>query len=116
MKELSQCCNKPKVANYSDEGTGAYLCQGCLGEFIPTTPIEEAIKRRESKMYHYYKSVFVDGFEGGYPAEYDDELLKIRREAIAEITKQIEKFAHKEMKDGNHAYEKLLILLKTFYI
>lgn len=34
-QELSKCCNKPKVANYSDEGTGCYLCQGCLGEFIP---------------------------------------------------------------------------------
>lgn len=35
MVELSKCCSKPKVANYSDEGTGCYLCQGCLGEFIP---------------------------------------------------------------------------------
>lgn len=34
-KELSKCCNKPKVSNYEDEGTGCYLCQGCLGEFIP---------------------------------------------------------------------------------
>ncbi len=33
--EISKCCGKPKVANYSDEGTGCYLCQGCLGEFIP---------------------------------------------------------------------------------
>ncbi len=53
--------------------------------------IQEAIERRESKMYRYYKSVFVDGFEGGYPVEYDDELLKIRREAIAEERKRIEK-------------------------
>lgn len=35
IEQVSQCCGKEKVANYSDEGTGCYLCQGCLGEFIP---------------------------------------------------------------------------------
>lgn len=34
-KQKSKCCGKEKVANYSDEGTGCYLCQDCLGEFIP---------------------------------------------------------------------------------
>lgn len=40
-KEISICCGKEKVANYTDEGTGCYLCQGCLGEFIPQ-PDKEA--------------------------------------------------------------------------
>lgn len=38
---------------------------------------------------------------------------EIRADERAKITKQIEEFAHKEMKDGNWAYEKLLILLKS---
>lgn len=37
----------------------------------------------------------------------------IRADERAKIAKQIEEFAHKEMKDGNWAYEKLLILLKS---
>jgi hypothetical protein len=41
---------------------------------------------------------------------------EIRADERVMVTKQIEEFAHKEMKDGNWAYEKLLILLKTFYI
>ncbi len=30
------------------------------------------IKERDSKMWGYYKSVFEEGFEGGYPAQWDD--------------------------------------------
>ena len=41
---------------------------------------------------------------------------EIRADEREKIAKTIEEFAHKEMKDGNWAYEKLLILLKTFYI
>lgn len=32
----------------------------------------EFMKRRDSKMYSYYKSVFEDDFEGGYPIDWDD--------------------------------------------
>jgi len=42
-EEKSKCCGKEKVANYSDEGTGCYLCQGCLGEFIPTDEVKESV-------------------------------------------------------------------------
>lgn len=41
IKEISKCCGKPKVSNYTDEGTGCYLCQGCLGEFIPQDTAEK---------------------------------------------------------------------------
>jgi len=47
----------------------------------------KSLSERESKMYHYYKSVFVDGFEGGYPVEYDDALIELVR-AEKELSKQ----------------------------
>lgn len=37
--------------------------------------IQKKIDEREAKMYAYYKSVFIDGFEGGYSQAYDDELI-----------------------------------------
>lgn len=73
MKELSKCCNKPKVANYTDEGTGCYLCQGCLGEFIPTTPKEEERLREEFRKLNHCGSLQI----------IEDYILKTRREAIA---------------------------------
>ncbi len=45
----------------------------------------QILSRRESKMYHYYKSVFVDDFEGGYPIEYDDELKEFLLQTLTEI-------------------------------
>lgn len=39
--------------------------------------ILKAIVQRESKMYGYYKSTFVDGYEGEYSQEYDNELLAV---------------------------------------
>lgn len=58
-----------------------------------TTNNEEELKkiiaRREGKMYGYYKATFDDDFTGGYPVEYDKELIdfcsSVRRE-----TKRIE--------------------------
>ena len=55
-----------------------------------TTNNEEELKRiiarRENKMYEYYKSVFCDDFTGGYPIEYDKEILdfrsSVRRETV----------------------------------
>lgn len=37
--------------------------------------VMELIRKRESKMYGYYRSVFEDGFEGGYPIAYDQEIV-----------------------------------------
>ncbi len=45
--EKSKCCGKPKVSNYTDEGTGCYLCQGCLGEFIPQDTSEKKCRGYE---------------------------------------------------------------------
>lgn len=42
----------------------------------------KVIERRGSKMYSYYKAVFKDDFVGGYPIDYDDELIKFHSETI----------------------------------
>lgn len=96
MKTLSKCCNKPKVVNYTDEGTGAYLCQGCLGEFIPTTPKEEEILqswlKRQSDGGQYidggnnYEEYCLDGY-----FNLRELVSSIRREAIAERDEEIVK-------------------------
>jgi len=62
-----------------------------------TTNNEEELKRiiarRENKMYEYYKSVFCDDFTGGYPIEYDKEILdfrsSVRRETVEAVRKSI---------------------------
>lgn len=61
-----------------------------------TTNNEEELKkiiaRREGKMYGYYKATFDDDFTGGYPVEYDKELIdfcsSVRRETL-EATRKI---------------------------
>lgn len=47
--------------------------------------IQQAIARRENKMYSYYKSVFVEGFDGGYPIEWDEELLSLAEKEWKQI-------------------------------
>ena len=47
--------------------------------------IKKLISERESKMYHYYKSVFTEDFEGGYPIEYDEELLKVEQNLLNKV-------------------------------
>jgi len=61
-----------------------------------TTNNEEELKkiiaRREGKMYGYYKATFDDDFTGGYPVEYDKELIdfcsSVRTETV-EACKQL---------------------------
>lgn len=48
---LSQCCGKPKVENYSDEGTACYLCQSCLKEFIPTVNPNEINSKLTAELF-----------------------------------------------------------------
>jgi len=47
--------------------------------------IKKLISERESKMYGYYKSVFEEGFDGGYPVEYDEDLLKVEQVIMKKI-------------------------------
>lgn len=62
-----------------------------------TTNNEEELKkiiaRREGKMYGYYKATFDDDFTGGYPVEYDKELIdfcsSVRRETVEAVRKSI---------------------------
>ncbi len=44
--------------------------------------IAQLLSERESKMYHYYRSVFEDGFEGGYPAEYDEPITTLYNRGV----------------------------------
>lgn len=60
-RELSQCCGKEKVANYADEGTGCYLCQGCLGEFIPRSPDNFSEKTLAEFERFYLQAMGVSG-------------------------------------------------------
>lgn len=39
--------------------------------------IKKAFRERERLMYHYYRSVFTEGFELGYPMAYDDDFLNV---------------------------------------
>jgi len=74
--------------------------------------ILEILERRESKMYSYYKSVFVDGFEGGYPANYDIEIIedidKVREQTIEECEKCVPEmqgnFDSRNIKDVKAGY------------
>ena len=36
--------------------------------------LKKAIEERDSKMFKYYKSVLLHGYEGGYPMEWDKEI------------------------------------------
>lgn len=57
--------------------------------------IEEIIKERDSKMYGYWKSVFQDGYEGGYPIEWNTEVVnKINSQVQAEKEQLKEFFLH----------------------
>ena len=71
--------------NWKTNPVGGTQCERCgqwMGvpvwppECNPTTEKdwEKLLSERESKMYRYYKSVFVDGFEGGYPMDWDEPL------------------------------------------
>lgn len=39
--------------------------------------VMKALARRESKMYHYYETVFNHDFEGGYDMSNDDEIISL---------------------------------------
>ena len=52
--------------------------------------IEKVIADRESRMYQYYKSVFIDGFEGGYNEEYDDGIKSLLSNALSSLEKKVE--------------------------
>lgn len=60
---------KPTMKNLDRE-----LCINFIESLLSSYKQElaEKIKERDSKMYGYYKSVFEEGFEGGYPVEWDD--------------------------------------------
>lgn len=53
---------------------------------------EEALKGlielRDSQMYGYWKSVFQDGFEGGYPIEWNKEFISAISKQISEAEKR----------------------------
>ena len=51
--------------------------------------IKKLISERESKMYGYYSSVFKEGFEGGYPMEYDKDLLEVEQELIKKVKQEL---------------------------
>lgn len=38
--------------------------------------IKKILAERDSRMYSYYRSVFTEDFELGYPARWDDEVIK----------------------------------------
>lgn len=78
-----------------------------VNTLLPSKPSEEESESELQKMAYEWEKRSLGLVE--VEAE-------IRADERSKIAKQIEEFAHKEMKDGNHAYEKLLILLKTFYI
>ena len=71
---------KSKIKIGKEDGKLFKFCPRCLkklDEFICKKEIQKKIDEREAKMYAYYKSVFIDGFEGGYPQEYDNELIDL---------------------------------------
>lgn len=39
--------------------------------------IENILATRESKMFNYYKSFFIEGFSGGYPMDWDDDIINL---------------------------------------
>jgi len=53
--------------------------------------IKKLLAERDSKMHLYYKSVFIDGYEGGYPVEYDNELLAVEQEILNKVVGEIKR-------------------------
>lgn len=54
-----------------------------------TKEFDERIKQRDSRMFGYYKSVFQDGFEGGYPIEWNEEDKAFISKAIQAREKEL---------------------------
>jgi len=52
--------------------------------------IEKLLAERESKMYHYYKAVFEDGFDGGYPMSNDDDIKSFHLKYLTKKRKELE--------------------------
>lgn len=50
---------------------------------------DERVKQRDSRMYSYYKSVFQDGFEGGYPIEWNEEEITFIKSTLEELIEKI---------------------------
>jgi len=65
-------------------------------------------------MYHYYKSVFTEDFEGGYPIEYDEELLKVEQEVLKKVRGGIEKIRKSYLGSENYLSEDGKIAQRVF--
>ena len=52
--------------------------------------VEKILKERESKMFGYYKAVFQERFEGGYPKEWDEGFVQKLVAALKEELKMEE--------------------------
>lgn len=80
--------------------------------------IEKILSDREEKMYHYYKSVFKEDFEGGYPIGYDDEIKYFISKLLSEARygdygRRMYQRGHEEgRKEMREACEKVIPLLK----
>jgi len=50
--------------------------------------IFEVLKKRDSKMYSYWKAVFEDDFEGGYDMHYDEDFNSQVKSIITSLQKE----------------------------
>jgi hypothetical protein len=71
-------------------GTVSCPCNIIPTSHTETDNLDEIISKRESKMYSYYKSVFVDDFEGGYPIENDNELKQYVSSTVLSVLERVE--------------------------
>ena len=63
--------------------------------------MQEAIAKRNSNMYGYYKSVFEDGFEGGYPVDWDEEIIRLAEESLVQrVRESLEEITSPYYKNG----------------
>lgn len=51
--------------------------------------LKKLLAERESLMFGYYRSVFEEGFGGGYPANYDEPILNLLDQEMAKAREKI---------------------------